>query len=89
MSIEKISLIVGSISMGVGIISMIAGIVSAVVAVKSKNEAKGILREVNNIKIEVGQANESEVKPAGDVVVKNDGDNSGIIGGIITGGVNK
>ena len=75
----------------ISFISMIATVCSCIISVKSKNEAKRILGEIKSINVNTGaQAiQDNKVKNKGDIDISNSGNNSGIIGGIITGGICK
>jgi len=67
---------------------MVATVVSTVIAIKAKNEAKIILNEVKNIEINSKSRNH-DIKNKGKINIKNEGDNDGVMAGIVTGGIDK
>ncbi|ACA53854.1 hypothetical protein EXN65_20780 [Clostridium botulinum] len=68
----------------ISLISMIATVISCIIAVKAKNETQKIWTNIKNQEFKDGS-----VKNEGDIHIGNSGNNKGIMGGIITGGVNK
>ncbi|OPD34206.1 ATP synthase subunit C [Clostridium botulinum] len=68
----------------ISLISMIATVISCIIAVKAKNEAQKIWTNIKNQEFK-----DSSVKNEGDIHIGNSGNNKGVMGGIITGGVNK
>ncbi len=64
----------------ISVISMIATIIPCIITIKAKNEAKKILSEINNIKV-------NTVSNSGGVTTNNTGINRGFISGINTGEV--
>lgn len=68
----------------ISLIAMIATVVSCFVTIKAKNEVKGIVNGINLYK-----KDDSSAKNNGGVRIKNSGTNSGVIGGVVSGGINK
>lgn len=71
--------VVGTIATVIG---TIATIISTVIAVKAKNEAKEIWNHIREEK-------SRNIKSNGQVIVKNSGNNSGILSGINSGEIRK
>lgn len=66
----------------VSVISTIATIISCVIAVRAKNEVQRIVLSINS-----GNAREANVNNKGNFRLNNSGENYGVMGGVITGGV--
>ncbi|MBY0118353.1 hypothetical protein [Paenibacillus xylanexedens] len=77
-----------TVTLAIGLISMVATVVSTVIAIKAKNEAKIILNEVKNIEMNSKSRNH-DIKNKGKINIKNEGDNDGVMAGIVTGGIDK
>ena len=59
-------------------VGAIATVISTIIAVRAKNEAKKILRQIK-------EENSHNVKHDGDVIIDNQGYNTGVISGINSG----
>jgi hypothetical protein len=66
----------------ISLVSMIATVISCTVAVKAKNEVKRL-----SLKIQAGEVIGSKVN--GDISLNNNGNNSGVMAGVVTGGDKK
>ncbi len=62
------------------VISTMATVVSAIIAVRAKNESKKILKEIR-------EERSRNLKSSGDVQIKNNGSNLGVISGINSGDI--
>ncbi|MBX4265893.1 hypothetical protein [Clostridium estertheticum] len=80
-----------NVMLGINVISMVATVISCIIAIKAKNEAEKTLIKIQNASLNVKNdiRKDNAVKNEGDIDISNSGKNDGIIGGIITGGINK
>lgn len=68
----------------ISLIAMVATVVSCFITIKAKNEVKEIVNSINLYK-----KDDSSAQSKGGVKIKNSGTNSGVIGGVVSGGINK
>ena len=71
------------VMMIISLISMIATVISCIIAVKARNEVKRI-----SLAIKADEFVNSKVNINGDVRLNNNGENSGVMAGVVTGGIN-
>ena len=97
-----LTMVLNILMLGISFIAMVATVWSCVIAVKARDESKKANNEANQAKqetekmlqeIKVIMVNvqnnkvENRIGKTGNVDVKNEGENIGVVAGVITGGV--